>query len=201
MFKPRHICGFGAVRPNNLSGSICGGQRLTVTAECSFVIRIFVAIVLLAAFLPAQADSGSSYLRLLKGSEIEKRYLYTSLYTKHYDPEPDHVNNQNMLGFENQFKNKDLWGFVMFDNSFGQESQYLYAGRKWRAFESDNWYYKLTGGLLNGYEEPYEDKIPFNDLGIAPAVIPSLGYRNKTFFVEFVQLGLAAGMVTAGFSF
>lgn len=149
-----------------------------------------LALLLLLAAFYASAGLGD-----------EETYLYTSLYTNHYDPDPDHVNDQNMLGFENGLGNKRIWGLAMFDNSFGQESQYLYVGQKWRAFQSDRWYYKLTGGLLHGYKEPYEDKIPLNDMGVAPAIIPSIGYRTKSFFAEFSQLGLAAGMVTVGVVF
>jgi hypothetical protein len=143
-------------------------------------------------------DIISSELREIGVSET---FVYTSLYTTHYDPDPDHVNDQKMLGLEFQTGNKRLWGLAMFDNSFGQDSQYLYLGKKWRAFSSDRWYYKLTGGLLHGYKEPYDDKVPLNDLGVAPAIIPSLGYRHKSFYAEFIQLGLSAGMITVGFSF
>jgi hypothetical protein len=128
-------------------------------------------------------------------------YLYSSLYTKHYDPDPDHVNDQNMLGFESQTKDKRVLGLAIFDNSFGQRSQYLYTGKKWRQFDSDHWHFKLTAGLLHGYKEPYEDKIPLNNLGVAPVIVPGLGYQNKALAVEFVQLGLSAGLVTVGFTF
>ena len=76
-----------------------------------------------------------------------------------------------------------------------------YVGRTYRALQSDRWYYKLTGGLLHGYKEPCEDKIPLNDLGVAPAIIPASDYRNKYVFAEFSQLGLAAGIIIAGVSF
>ena len=76
-----------------------------------------------------------------------------------------------------------------------------YVGRTYRALQSDRWNYKLTGGLLHGYKEPYEDKIPLNDLGVAPVIIPAIGYRNKHVFAEFSQLGLAAGMIIVGVSF
>ncbi len=201
MAHPRHKREPGYIVAAAVPGIPCGEQRITVTAEVRIVIGIFVTIALLVAFLPVSARAEESPLWLLKGSEIEKRYLFTSLYTKHYDPEPDHNNDQNMLGFENELEDTRLWGFAMFDNSFGQESQYLYVGKKWRAFQSDRWYYKATGGLLHGYKEPYEDKIPLNDLGVAPVIIPAIGYRNKTFFAEFIQLGLAAGMITVGVSF
>ena len=170
----------------------------------SRTVLLSLLLILTALFaVPglAEKNPGSQWSPGLKRLSAEESYVYTSLYTTHYDPEPDHVNDQNMLGFENGIGGTRLWGLAMFDNSFGQESQYLYLGQKWRAFESDQWYYKLTGGLLHGYREPHEDKIPFNDLGIAPAIIPALGYRNKSFFAEFSQLGLAAGLITVGVAF
>lgn len=174
--------------------------------EPGFIKFILPALLLvLTAFFAgpglAGENPGSHWSHKLKSLKAEESYVYTSLYTTHYDPDPDHVNDQNMLGFENGLGGVRLWGLAMFDNSFGQESQYLYLGQKWRAFESDQWYYKLTAGLLHGYKEPYDDKIPLNDLGIAPAIVPALGYRNKSFFAEFSQLGLAAGLITVGVAF
>ncbi len=186
------------------------GDRIVLIASNyqgpGFIKIILPALLLvLTAFFagPALAEKnpGSQWLGKLKSLKAEETYVYTSLYTTHYDPEPDHVNDQNMLGFENGLGGVRLWGLAIFDNSFGQESQYLYLGQKWRAFESDQWYYKLTAGLLHGYKEPYDDKIPLNDLGVAPAIVPALGYRNKSFFAEFSQLGLAAGLITVGVAF
>jgi hypothetical protein len=178
-----------------------------VSRQCSLLktLALTLAVLLVSAFYcgPGLAQDTADIIYSSRSDIFggKETFLYTSLYTKHYDPDPDHVNDQNMLGFESETGRNRLWGLAIFDNSFGQESQYLYLGQKWRAFESDRWYYKLTGGLLHGYKEPYEDKIPLNDLGVAPAIIPALGYRNKSFFAEFSQLGLAAGMVTAGFVF
>ena len=160
-----------------------------------------ITLALLLAFSQAQADTNRSILNLFQGPTVEHRYFYTSLYTKHFDPEPGHVNDQQMVGFEFQMKGDRLWGLALFDNSFGQESQYLYVGKKWRLRDSERWYFKVTGGLLRGYEEPYEDKIPLNGLGIAPAVVPAIGFRYKNHYVEFAQLGLAAGMITVGRTF
>jgi hypothetical protein len=186
------------------------GDRIVLIASNyqgpGFIKIILPALLLvLTAFFAgpvlAEKNPGSQWLGKLKSLNAEETYVYTSLYTTHYDPEPDHVNDQNMLGFENGLGGVRLWGLAIFDNSFGQESQYLYLGQKWRAFESDQWYYKLTAGLLHGYKEPYDDKIPLNDLGVAPAIVPALGYRKKSFFAEFSQLGLAAGLITVGVAF
>lgn len=127
--------------------------------------------------------------------------MYVSLYTRHYSPDPAHNNDQNMLGLEFELPGSRLWGLAIFDNSFGQSSQYVYYGRKWDAFDSGRWYVKVTGGLLHGYKEPYENKIPLNGLGIAPAAIPAFGYSRNQFFVEFVQLGFSAGMINIGRTF
>ncbi len=150
------------------------------------------------ASMRAEADGHTWFSDI----DIESMYFYTSMYTTHYDPDPDHVNDQNMLGIELETDDRRLFGLSLFDNSFGQKSQYLYTGYRWERQRAPRWlYFKLTGGLLHGYRDPYEDKIPFNDYGVAPAIVPSVGISYKNFNAEFSQLGLAAGMVTAGFTF
>jgi hypothetical protein len=135
------------------------------------------------------------------GWSVNRWYIFTSIYTVHTDPEPDHVNNQKMLGLEMQMTNNWLFGFASFDNSFGQRSEYLYAGYMWPLFSSDHWYFKLTGGLLYGYKEPYEDKIPLNGLGVAPVILPVLGFRYKWFTTEVSFAGTAAINLSAGITF
>jgi hypothetical protein len=131
---------------------------------------------------------------------VEWRFQ-TSLYTKHWDPDPDHVNNSKLLNIEFETSKRWIYGFAHFDNSFGQPSQYLYAGYKWPLFKTDWFYFSLSGGLLHGYKEPYEDKIPMNQLGIAPAIVPAFGFKYKRVFTQVQILGTAAVTVTAGFSF
>jgi|GEM_PF-512404 hypothetical protein len=198
MFQPGHSKGLGTTLCNYESKPVAGEQRNSVTTECSLVIHFVVVLVLLLAYSQAQADISDSFRNLSQESAVEQRYLYRSLHTKHYDPDPDHVNDQQMVGLEFGMAGNRLWGMAIFNNSFGQKSKYLYIGKKWHIFESDRLYFKLTGGLLHGYEDPYEDKIPFNGLGIAPAVVPAIGYSYKDIFVEFAQLGVAAGMINVG---
>lgn len=133
--------------------------------------------------------------------EIAEWRFQTSLYTKHWSPDPEHVNNQKLLNLEFATTDRWIYGFAHFDNSFGQPSQYLYAGYSWPLFSKDWAYLKLTGGILHGYKEPYEDKIPLNSLGFAPAIIPTLGFKYKRVFTELQIAGTAAITVTAGFSF
>jgi hypothetical protein len=165
----------------------------------SFVL--LALMVLWAGPCLAQEGAGSEDGEQSSGWEIEQWYIFTSVYTKHFDPDPAHVNHQKLLGVETQMENNWVFGLAAFDNSFGQNSQYLYAGYKWDLFGSSLWYFKLTGGLLHGYKEPYEDKIPLNGLGVAPAILPTLGFQYKFFVAELNLAGTAAATITAGIAF
>ena len=135
------------------------------------------------------------------GWKISGWNIQTSLYTKHWDPEPDHTNKQKLIGPELVFENDYLVGLAIFRNSFDQPSQFLYIGKTWRLFRSEYFYFKLVGGLLHGYKEPYEDKIPFNGLGVAPAILPSFGFRYKYIMLEAQIAGAAAITITGGLRF
>ena len=148
-----------------------------------------------------EAEEEASWYSLPQHWSIEGWNIQTSLYTRHFDPDPDHNNNQRLIGIEARFDRQWLGGIALFDNSFGQNSQMIYLGKYWTLFGSEHWYGKLTAGLLHGYKEPYEDKIPFNSLGIAPVIIPSLGFRYRWFLAEANLAGLAAVTLTAGITF
>jgi hypothetical protein len=156
-------------------------------------------------FKPALVAILTAVLLLGGGSavamEIAEWRFQTSLYTMHWSDDPDHVNKSKLLNLEFETTKRWIYGFAHFDNSFGQPSQYLYAGYRWQLYGKDWAYFKLTGGVLHGYKEPYEDKIPLNGLGYAPAIIPTFGLRYKRVFTELQILGTAALTVTAGFSF
>jgi len=191
-----------AVRGYNLDNSrrsACVDRQSRLSKSSASCLLLFVMLAL--AVSSARAQEIDWYPDLTRDLGIERSFVYSSLYTTHYDPKPEHVNDQNMLGFEIETEEKQVFGLSVFDNSFGQKSKYLYMGQKWHNFSSERAYFKLTGGLLHGYKEPYDDKIPFNDLGVAPVLVPTFGYQHKGLAIEFSQLGLAAGMITAGFTF
>lgn len=127
--------------------------------------------------------------------------VQTSVYTRHWNPHPDHNNNQQLLGLESHFNNHWLTGAAVFQNSFGQSSQMVYLGKKWDLSDSQHLYFKFVGGFLHGYKAPYEDKIPFNGLGAAPVLIPSVGFRYRHLIIESTFAGNAAVTITAGLSF
>ena len=127
-------------------------------------------------------------------------YLQTSVYTRHFSPDPEHNNNQDLIGIERHDASGWLVGGATFRNSFRQRSYYAYAGKR---FDSDTYpvYLKLTGGLLEGYHGEYQDKIPLNRFGVAPVIIPSVGVYYGPVAAELVLLGFNAAMITTGLRF
>jgi hypothetical protein len=105
-----------------------------------------------------------------------------------------------MVGIEWQRPSRWLAGFTYFNNSFDQKSQYIYGGKVWSQRDSgQGWYFKLTAGVILGYEEPYEDKIPYNHNGVAPGIVPALGYKVDRASMQFNLLGTAGLMITFGY--
>lgn len=138
-----------------------------------------------------------SLLLALPVAAEEAWYLQTSVYTRHFHPDPEHNNHQNLIGLEYQADDGVVAGGATFRNSFRQRSQYAYVGKR---FDSDvaPVYLKVTGGLLQGYRGEYRDKIPLNRFGVAPVLIPSLGARLGPVGGELVLLGNSAMMVNLG---
>lgn len=163
--------------------------------------RTILCCLLLSACLNLHAEEATAETEDNHGWKISGWNIQTSLYTKHWDSDPDHTNNQKLIGPELVFENDWLVGLAIFRNSFDQPSQLLYIGKTWPLFRTDWFYFKLVGGLLHGYKEPYEDKIPLNGLGVAPAILPSFGIRYKWFMMEAQIAGTAAITVTAGLRF
>lgn len=165
------------------------------------LIKIVIFCYLLVVSQGLRAEDASPASDKESGWKIVGWNFQTSLYTKHWSYDENHNNNQYLIDPEIVFANDFLIGFAWFKNSFDQPSEFLYIGKTWPLFHSEYFYFKLAGGLLYGYKEPYEDKIPLNGLGIAPAIIPSFGLRYKHFMMEAQIAGTAALTITAGLRF
>jgi hypothetical protein len=130
-------------------------------------------------------------------------YFQFAYYTIHFHSDPDH---QQSYLFDTEYHFKETWlggqwvaGVALFQNSFGQFSEYIFGGLQWRPIpEHQPFYVKLTAGPLHGYSGQYKDKIPNNSSGVAPAIIPGIGYCVKRYCGEFVLLGANAALLTVG---
>ncbi len=71
-----------------------------------------------------------------------------------------------------------MYGVSYINNSFGQPTGYVYAGRQCPdVFEVRKLYLQWTAGVLYGYKGEYQHRVPLNYGGFAPAVIGSIGWH------------------------
>ncbi len=164
----------------------------------SAISNVLAQLLLAAGSIVASAPAALA--QEAGGTGLKPQWVFqTSLYTTHFNPDPRHVNHQRMLSFEHRSTENWIYGFSFQRNSFGQPTQYLYMGKLWRPLASyPNVHLKLTGGLLHGYKGEFRDKIPFNKHGIAPGLVPSIGWSNRRFVAEVHLLGAAALMISGG---
>ncbi len=158
-------------------------------------------IILLALTFGWQAS-------IMAEENTEKWYEFDHLYLQggtyiHFSSSKDHSGSNLMVGLEAMKSNNWLYGLALFDNSFGQFSQYAYVGKNWDLSGSlENFHLKLTGGIIHGYKEPWDDKIPFNSSnGWAPGIVPSFGYKKGRFGADVMLLGNSGLMFSIGTDF
>lgn len=114
--------------------------------------------------------------------------LMTSPYTYHFSRDPDHK-QVYMIGLERQRSDGFTVGGTFFRNSFGQPSTYLYIGQRFdRIAGVGALFGQLTGGLLYGYKDPYENKVPLNFRGFSPGLVPSIGWKFTPMYSAQVDI-------------
>lgn len=133
----------------------------------------------------------------------DRWYVQFGYYTWHFYYDAAH---KQSYAVDTQYRLDERWlggqwivGLGLFQNSFGQFSQYLYGALQWRPLaEHQPFYVKVSAGLLHGYEGQYKNKIPFNSAGVAPAIVPSVGYCWTRYCAEAIMLGTNGILFTAG---
>lgn len=126
-------------------------------------------------------------------------YLQTSLDNTHFHYDPAHVKYPKLVYGEYHLSDEWLVGAAAFDNSFGQASQAIFGGWRYRPFSKlQPLYVKVLGGVVHGYHGQYRDKIPLNHSGFAPVIIPSVGYCISRVCSEVVAIGGAGLLFTFG---
>jgi hypothetical protein len=166
----------------------------------AFLVRVLMTWVALAMASKVFGQEPSADRPPASATKIERFYVQTSLYTKHFSFDERHNDRQALINLEWQRADDTLWGASWLRNSFSQPSQYVYYGKQWRPLDSfPLLHLKLTGGFVHGYKGEFRDKIPFNRLGVAPALLPAIGLSGKRFGAELILFGNSGLMLTGGF--
>lgn len=123
--------------------------------------------------------------------------LMASPYTIHWGADTENIHEPvYMIGLERQRVDGWTWGGTYFSNSFGQPSVYVYVGEKVTHFSRwDKLFMQWTAGVLYGYKDPYEDKVPYNVNGFSPGLTVSVGWQfTRQFSMQAIALGTAGLM-------
>ncbi|MEN9671714.1 MAG: hypothetical protein RL018_1991 [Pseudomonadota bacterium] len=160
-------------------------------------LGLSVLIASAASLASAQDLKMSSAL-----SEAGQWTLMASPLTFHYsDINRDESEEKHsyvwLVGAEKMLNERYFAGAAFFSNSFGQPTQYVYAGAKFRPWEEQpKFFTKISAGIIHGYKPPYDKKIPINtSSGWGLGVIPSIGWDfNNQFATQLNVLG-AAGLM------
>lgn len=127
----------------------------------------------LAVAAPAFAETGEPVFE----PDASRWSVIAGPYAHHWNKSSDHK-NVLMVGVERKSTDDRLMGLALFRNSFGQPSTYAYYGMEWNnVLGQPGLYLQLTGGLIYGYKGEHANKIPFNRFGLAPVIIPAIGWR------------------------
>lgn len=156
--------------------------------------KLLLACLIIAGNHSIQAEE--------KWYEYERLYLQAGTFI-HFSSSDDHDGSSLLVGLEAVKSNDWLYGLALFDNSFGQFSQYAYVGKNWDfSGKMENFHAKLTAGIIHGYKEPWDDKIPFNSSsGWAPGLVPSFGYKKGRLGADVMLLGNSGLLFTVGTDF
>lgn len=137
-------------------------------------------------------------------SAASRRYeVYLSPHTHHWTSSEDHKPVVN-VALSRRLPNDRFCGVSLFTNSFGQPSAYAFVGKTWPGLIPGlpNVYASVSAGILYGYVDEFEDKVPLNFGGFSPAIIPAVGVRlSPRTALEVQVLGTAALMFGASWRF
>ena len=129
-------------------------------------------------------------------------YLQAGSYM-HYSDDEDYAGTPWFLGIEHYNGNGTITGFSVFENSFGQFSQYLYIGKNWYPWEKyPGLRLKLTAGLVHGYGGEHKDTSPINwGDAWAIGVVPGIGYQKGALGVDVAILSASGLLFLVGYEF
>ena len=129
-------------------------------------------------------------------------YVQGGVYV-HYRDDEDYEGPPLFVGVEYVQSPKWRYGASMFQNSFGQFTQYAYVARLFRPLrDHPEFHFKLTGGVVQGYRGEHHDTLPIrwgDSWGVG--VIPTLGYRKDRLGFDIAFLKASAALFLVGYHF
>ena len=121
----------------------------------------------------------------------------------HFDHNDDYSGAPLFGGVE--YHRADDWfgGFSVFNNSYGQFSQYLYLGKKFYPLDTyPNVRVKLSVGVVHGYRGEHHDTLPVRwGESWGAAILPAIGYQKGRVGYDVVILKESGLLFLVGYEF
>ncbi|MGB5780233.1 MAG: hypothetical protein WBM42_00010 [Eudoraea sp.] len=122
----------------------------------------------------------------------------------HFSDDEDYEGPPWFAGVEYQ-KTEANWsvGLSLFNNSFGDFTQYLYLGKTWHpSGKYPGFRIKLTGGIAHGYEGEHQKIFPIrwgDAWGLA--LVPTIGYKRDKWSFDVAVLSASGLLFLGGYEF
>ncbi|MEM9529455.1 MAG: hypothetical protein AAGA23_00915 [Pseudomonadota bacterium] len=135
--------------------------------------------------------------------EKDGHWLYAQIGAyEHYSDDEDFRGTPVMVSFEVHNARNRFYGLSLFDNSFGQFSQFVYYGWEFPLPRLHRYARaKLALGIVHGYRGEFEDELALNFGRFAPGLVPAIGFKKDGLGVDLLVLSNAALMLSVGKDF
>jgi hypothetical protein len=168
--------------------------------------RIASSLRQICALLLVCFSAGANSQPIAATDELRFSYAPSAF---HRSASANHVKYNNLFSIELLTErwrilgaDRTTIGAAFFNNSFGQPCQYVFGGPEWDLMPlKSGWLFaNVTAGAIHGYSGEYQNKIPFNRYGTAPAAIPSIGWRYSQASIVMSLLGNSGLLISFSWS-
>jgi hypothetical protein len=128
-------------------------------------------------------------------------YVQAGAYT-HWIESDDFAGLPLLGGVEHHRSGGWSGGLSLFNNSFGQFTQYVYIGKEFQPWGSSPEYrLKLSAGIVHGYQDDYYDTLPIRWGGSwGLGFVPAIGYHKGRVGYDVAVLGVAGLLFLVGYT-
>lgn len=152
---------------------------------------LLISLACVAADAQAEPDISTSAWYLQAGGYV------------HFSNDEDYEGPPLFGGIEHRDENLTLIGFSVFNNSFGDFSQYLYVGKQFQLSKKyPGFRFKITAGIAHGYQGEHHDVMPIrwgDSWGLG--AVPTIGYQGDRVGFDLAVLSASGLLFLVGYEF
>jgi hypothetical protein len=135
--------------------------------------------------------------------EVKSNWYFQAGGYMHYDDDEEYEGPPWFVGVEYQKSRNRVIGLSVFNNSFGQFTQYAYLGKTFHPSQKyPDFRIKLTGGVVHGYTGDHHKIMPIrwgDSWGLG--IVPGIGYQWDALGVDVAVLSASGLLFLVGYEF